>query len=445
MTGLTREELQDYISSSVNFSDERFLRNPGLTDETRTEEVLFGEWYVRIDGDGDGIAELRYIRTIGNDRAIISDNTVNYTKFAFWGVDPRPHTLVGDCLADITLDIQKIKTNMIRGVLDNLSESIRPRTVVNEMVTNLEDVLNDEVGAVIRTRGDPAAAVNFVKTPYAGDAVQETINYFDQVRASRTGITEASKGLDPKAMQSTALVGIDAIVSGAQERIELIARVLAETGLKPTIKGLLREMVDNPNPKRVVKLRGKYVNIDPSSFDATMRVRVNPNLGKGTDMVKMQTLLKIEQVQLGILGKFGISNPVVSPLEYRNTIVDMLALANIMNPSRYFKEITPEISQVIANQPQEPDPATVLAQAELEKVKKDMVIAIGKAQREDRAQLERVRQALRDEDFKRDKLNVDSVLKLLDIVLDPKQQVVSEADVRMPPLIEELNQPNGPN
>lgn len=421
--GYDPEELKDHLTSQISYSDERFMRNPGLTDDKSIEGVLYGEWYIRIDGDGDGVDELRHICTVGTNYTIIEDEVVPYTRFALWGSDPRPHTAIGDCLADITKDIQRIKTNMMRGQLDNLAESIHPRTVVNELVTNIEDVLNDEVGAVIRTRGDPNASVSFSKTPYAGAEVQVTVDYLDKVRASRTGITEASKGLDPKAMQSTSLVGIDAIVSGAQERIELIARVLAETGLKATLRGLLREITDNPNPSRTLKLRGKWTPVNPSFYDPTMRVQINPTLGKGTDTIRLQALGKIEQTQIMIMDKFGIANPVVSPVEFRNTQVDMLALANIKNPSRYFKEIPTEVLEAMMNVPKEPDAATVLAQAELEKTKKDMIIATDKSrQADEKLELERQR-AEADDDFRRDKLNIDSSIKIASVYNKATEQL----------------------
>jgi len=430
--GYDTEKLKDLVSSQTSYSDERFMRNPGLADDKAMEGIQYGEWYIRIDSDGDGIDELRHICTVGDQRIIVHDEMVPYTRFALWSSDPRPHTAIGDCLADITKDIQRIKTNMMRGQLDNLAESITPRTVVNELVTNIEDLLNDEVGAIIRTKGDPMTAVAFSKTPYNGAEVQVTIDYLDKVRASRTGITEASKGLDPKAMQSTALVGIDAIVSGAQERIELIARILAETGLKATLKGLLREITDNPNPSRVLKLRGKWQNVNPSLYDPTMRVQINPTLGKGSDMIRLQALAKVEQTQLLIIQTFGIDNPVVSPIEFRNTQVDMLAIANIKNPSRYFKEVTPDIIAAIQGQPKEPDPAAVLAQAELEKVKKDIIVESGRFQlQQDRLAFDKEKLE-RDDDFKRDKLNVDTSVKVLDIVMDPKPQTATPGEPKVP-------------
>jgi hypothetical protein len=439
--GYDPEELKDYVSTQISYSDERYLRNPGLVDDRMVEGVLYGEYYIRIDGDGDGVDELRHICTVGESRVIVDDHVVPYTRFALWGCDPTPHTAIGDCLADITQDIQRFKTNMMRGQIDNLAESITPRTVVNELVTNIEDVLNDEVGAVIRTRGDPNASVAFVKTPYVGAEVQDTINYMDQVRASRTGITEASKGLDPKAMQSTSLVGIDAIVSGAQERIELIARILAETGLKPTLKGLLREIVDNPNQMRTIKLRGKWVDVNPSLFDPTMRVVVNPTLGKGTDTVRISVLTQIKETQQAIIQQYGLGNPIVTVNEFLNTVEDILKIGNIKNFSRYFKRPDPGTMEAIAAAPKEPDPASVLAQAELEKVKKDTIVAMGKQDNDTaRLQLES-KQTTLDDDFRRDKLNVDTAVRILDIQMDPKAQSVTAGEPALPANIAAMNQP----
>lgn len=422
--GYDEEELIDMITSPDVYSEERYLRNPGLADDSNLSKgVLYGEYYIRIDGDGDGIDELRHICVLGSDREIIQDRAVSSINFAVFNGDPKPHTAIGDCLADITKDIQRIKTNMMRGQLDNLAESINPRSVINELNTNVEDALNDEVGAVIRTRGDPAAAVHFLKTPYAGADVQVSIDYLDQVRASRTGITEASKGLDPKAMQSTALSGIDAIVSGAQERIELIARILAETGMKDLMVGIIKETVNNPNKEKMLKLRGGWKSVNPSLFDPTFRVEVNPTIGKGSDMARLQALADVRQVQEMVITKFGIANPIVTPVEYFNTIKDMLALTNIKNFNRYFKEITPEILEGIQNAPKEPDPAMLLAQSELEKTKKDMVLGQAKQDNADSKLLLEATKAKSDDDFRRDKLNIDASVKVAEIFTTPTPDV----------------------
>jgi hypothetical protein len=441
--GYNPDELRDYLTTGpmVEFSEEKQIRNPALIDTKLDEDgVLYGEWYIRVDGDGDGIAELRRICTIGDTRIIVEDEVADCANFALFNADPTPHTAIGDCLADITRDIQLMKTRMMRGQLDNLSEMLNPRTVVNELVTNIEDVLSDDVGAVIRTTGNPNDAVAYTRIPYAGEEIQASINYLDQVRASRTGITEASKGLDPEAMQSTNLVGINAIISGAQERIELIARALAETGLRVMMKGLLKEIVNNPSPERVIKLRGEWKAINPSIFDPSMRVKINPSIGKGTDQIKLQALLKVEQTQMLILERFGVKNPIVTPAEFLNTQRDILAISNIKNFGRYFRPMTEDVIQKMMAQPDEPDPATVLAQAELEKVKKDIIIASGKLEVA-MAELENKRNQLdletakaeENADFRRDKLNIDSMLEAARIF----QQSVEK--LSMPPAVIEHN------
>lgn len=426
--GMDPEMVAQFVSPRPSFSEERFLRNPGMSDDFRNtyETVPYGEWYIRIDGDGDGIDELRHICTIGENYVIVSDEVVPYINFALFSPDPRPHTVVGDSVADLVKDIQRIKSYMVRGMIDNLAESVNPKMVVNQLTTNIEDALNDDVGAIIRTNGDPNAAVSFSRVPYVGADLQENINYLDSVRASRTGITEASKGLDPKAMQSTALSGIDAIVSGAQERIELIARILAETGMKDLLRGILREITNNPNQERTIQLRGQWTSVNPSLYDPTMRVKVNPTLGKGSDMIRLQVLNDVQQTQMTIVEKYGIqNNPLVGPVEFRNTLQDKLELVNIKNVSRYFKPITQDMVNAIDAAPKDPDPATVLAQAELEKVKAGTVKAISDKEVKVREQDFNLLKLKVDDDFRRDKLNVDATVAAADAVAKDGANIVA--------------------
>jgi len=426
--GYTLEELEPFLGATPTYTEDRMFRNAGMdeTDVLDEMDIRYGCYYIRIDKDGDGIPELREIHTVGDQHSILRDKVVQYANYSVWCPDPEPHTLIGDSPAELVKDIQVIKTNMLRGSLDSLAQSIWPRTVFNETLVDADDVLNDEIGAVIRTKGSPNDTVQSISHTFVGQPVFQMFEVMELLRQQKTGINDASKGLDPKALQSTALQGVDAIVSGAQERIELCARILAETGLKPLFKGLLRECVNNPNQERTLQLRGKWTQIDPSTFDPTMRISVNPTLGKGSDMTRLMVLQDIKQTQLAAFEKFGVDNPLCGPIEFRNTLADILAIGNVKNVDRYFREITPEQLEQIAAAPKEPDPATLLAQAEIEKTRAKMAAEISKRDYEDRK--------LRvDDDFRRDNLRVTSMLDARKIegqfMVDVNEQALEAANI----------------
>jgi hypothetical protein len=404
--GYSLEEVSDYLHAMPrNFTTDRLFRNQGLDEGDLSDawDVRYGCYFIRVDKDGDGIAELREIHTIGDYHHILYDEVCQYANFAVWCPDPEPHTLVGDTPADLVKDIQIIKTNMLRGSLDSLAQSIWPRTVFNQTTTNSDDVLNDEIGAPIRTMGAPADSVMSINHAFVGQPVFQMFQIMEQLRQSRTGISDASKGVDPRALQSTNVTGIDAIVQGAQERIELCARILAETGMKQLFKGLLREIVNSPNQNRTIQLRGKWTNVNPSTFDPTMRISVNPTLGKGSDMTRLMVLQDVKATQTAIMTQFGVENPLCGVEEFRNTLTDILAIANVKNVGRYYKEINAQQIAAIAAAPKEPDAATLLAQSEMEKNRVKMATEISKSNFQDRK--------LRvDDDFRRDQMVVKGIL-----------------------------------
>jgi hypothetical protein len=437
--GYDLEEIAEYMNQTAdNYSTDRLFRNQGLDqgDLSDAWDVRYGCYFIRIDKDNDGIAELREIHTIGDDHNILYDEVVQHANFSVWCPDPEPHTLVGDTPADLVKDIQTIKTNMLRGSLDSLAQSIWPRTVFNQTITNTDDVLNDEIGAPIRTTGDPREAVQSITHQFVGQPVFQMFGVMEQLRQSRTGISDASKGVDPRALQSTNVTGIDAIVQGAQERIELCARILAETGMKQLFRGLLREIVNSPNQVRTIQLRGKWVDVNPSTFDPTMRVSVNPTLGKGSDMTRLMVLQEVKQTQIAAMTQFGVENPLCGVQEFRNTLVDILAIANVKNVGRYYREITEEQVKAIASTPKEPDAATLLAQSEMEKNRVTMAKEISKSNYEDRK--------LRvDDDFRRDQMVVKGLLDAAKIEAQFAVDV-DEEEVRSENTPQEVPQPAPP-
>ena len=431
--GFDYDEISQYVGDAYRYTPDQELRHPGSINYPLNDLVNHGRWFIRIDSDGDGVNELHEIRTVGNNYEVIYDQVIDEVPMALFTSDRRPHSAVGRAFASLILDIQRVKTNMQRGHLDSLAQAIFPRTAVNELLTNMEDVMSDDVGAPIRTRAPVSEAVAFHTTPYLGDQIINALNYMDNVRYQRSGVNDASKGLDPKAFQSTNLQGIDAIVAGSQERIEMIAMLFAHTGMKDLYNGLLKEVTRNPNKSAVMKLRGEWVPVDPSLFDPDMQVAVNPHLGKGTDQTRMMMLQGIAAAQMQVVEKFGLGNGVVGVNEMRNTQVDIMSLGNIKSHTRYFREIDPKMAQQMETAPKDPDAATLLAQAQLEKVKSDTVKAIRQTNLDDkRMQLE--------DDFRRDQLNVNTFIDLLTL---QQEGALGAADLQLQ--VEEMNQPEEPS
>ena len=90
-------------------------------------------------------------------------------------------------LTDYTKDIQRIKTNLMRAILDSAAESINPKTVINELLVNPDDAMNDDLGAVIRTRGDPGATVMFTNTPFLGQAMTPVVRASERRSCAANG------------------------------------------------------------------------------------------------------------------------------------------------------------------------------------------------------------------------------------------------------------------
>lgn len=379
-------------------------------DEAR-RRVKFTKLYMRIDKDGDGITELRCIHTIGSTCYVLKDEVVDHVPIAIFCPDPEPHTIFGHSIADITMDLQRIKSHVLRATLDSLAQSIFPRTVVVEGQVNIDDVLNKEVGAIVRAR--QIGAVQDMSTPFVGQAAMPIINYLDEVKAQRTGVTPASQGLDAELLQSTTKAAVTAQISAAQERTELIARIFSETGMKQLFTGLLKLVTRHQDKPLLIRLRGQWVPIDPTTWDADMDCTVSVALGRGDDAQQMAFLTTVAQKQEQIIQTMGMNNPLVKLSQYQNTLSQIVRKAGYKNPDAYFSPITPEQEAQLAQaqaaaQGQQKDPNQLLAEVEMAKAQAETYAKL-QSLAIDRAQLQI------DADLKRDEMEANIILKAADI------------------------------
>lgn len=407
-------------------------RNPGyLTpyddEEPTLQRVKYLKVYLRIDKDGDGIAELRCIHAVGDTCYILKDEVVDHAPFALFCPDPEPHTVFGHSIADVTMDLQRIKSHVLRATLDSLAQSIFPRTVIVEGQVNIDDVLNKEVGAVVRAR--TPGAVQDLSTPFVGQAAMPILDYLDQIKAQRTGITPTSQGLDADVLQSTTRAAVNAQISASQDRIELIARTFAETGMRQLFAGLLKLITRHQDKPLLIRLRGQWVPMDVSQWDANMDCVVSVALGRGDDAQQMGFLTQVAQKQEQILQTMGLGNPLVKPSQYANTLSQIVRKAGFKNPESFFSPISPDQDAAIAqmaqsSQGQAKDPNQLLAEVELAKAQAETFARL-QSQALDRAKLQL------DADLKRDEMEANIILKAAEIAAKGGQPVDWAAIIQM--------------
>ena len=386
---------------------------------------MYIESYIRIDKDGDGVAELRRVCTLGEACYILHDEVADDVRFAVICPDPEPHMVIGSSIADQVMDLQLIKSNIVRNTLDSLAQTIHPRTAYVEGAVNTDDLMNVETGGLVRVT--QPGMIQELGSTFVGQQAMPILAYIDDIKASRTGMSKASQGLDADVLQSTTKAAVTATMSAAQERLEMVARIFAETGVRRLFRGLLKEIIRHQDRVRVVRLRNSWVPVDPRAWDADMDVVVNVGLGTGSIEQKVQTLMAVLAQQKEILQTLGPNNPIVSIKQMRNTIAQILELQGVKDASRYFNEITPEIEQQMAQPPQPaPDPTQVLAQVEAEKIKKDIEIA-------DKKMAVEIATQKAADDRERDKLETDVWLKSYEMglkygVVVPVEQALAIID-----------------
>ena len=397
------ETLDDFGGNEETFdrNPQAFVQITGRTDTT-SRKVLYIEGYVYVDMDGDGIAELCRVCVAGTANKILHWEPCDFIPFVDFCPDPEPHTFFGMSIADVTMDIQLIKSNILRNTLDSLAQSIHPRTGVVEGQVNLEDVMNTEVGGIIRMRA-PGMVQPFTM-PFVGQQAFPMLQYMDELRENRTGISKAASGLDANALQSSTRAAVAATITAAAQHIELICRIFAETGMKDLFRKSMQLIAKNQDAPRMVRLRNTFVPIDPRVWDTSMDVVVNVAIGTGSNEEKMGFLGQVAAKQ-EMLMQMGA--PLVDMQGYYNTLAQMMALAGYKDPTVFFKDPA-MMPPPPPPAPPQPTPEEMLSQVQMEAIRADI--------QKKAAELELQREEmLRKDDRERDKLDADLMVKAAEI------------------------------
>lgn len=393
-------EFEDVVDLGSNFgassmaNEEDFVRRGYSQDAYDDQEgdasmrlVTVTEAYMRIDVDGTGIPALHRFICGGTTYKLLDYMPCDEIPFAVFEVDPEPHTFYGRSLAEIVMDDQDASTSILRGILDNVAMTNNPRTGILEGSVNVDDVLNNEIGAIVRMR--QAGAVQDLSVPFHAGQTLSALTYMDQLVEQKTGVSRASMGLDPDAMQSTTKAAVQATIQAAAGQVEVMVRNLA-SGMRDLFGIMLRTAIKHTDEEQMMQMNGQFVQVDPRVWKVDMDVGINVGLGTGREEEKMMALQQIFQVQQQVYAQYGPMNGVVTLTNIRNSLADILAASGIRNAERYFAPMTPEIEQQMMMaqqqaaqmQPPMPDPSQMLMQTEAMKAQTKAQVDMTKAQLE---------------------------------------------------------------
>jgi hypothetical protein len=269
-----------------------------------------------------------------------------------------PHRHIGRSYADLTMDIQLIKSTLIRGQLDNMYLANNGRYAISDRV-NLDDMLTSRPGGIVRVEGDPGSGIMPLSHPPLPASSFGMVEYMDSMKEKRTGITAYNQGLDSNSLNKTA-TGVAQIMNASQQRIELVARTFAETGVKELFKlvhHLVRTTLTKPD---IIRLRNKWVEVDPREWKARKDLSISVGLGAGNkdqQLVHLTSILNMQKEAIAV----GLTNPE----KIYNALAKLTQNAGFKNPEEFW--VNPANTPEQEGQKQDkPSEAEIMIQGQLQ-------------------------------------------------------------------------------
>mgnify|MGYP003647680733 FL=1 len=352
-------------SNEILLNDERLQRYSDIdqtpfndSPDKSTEEIELFECYIRVDTDGDGIAELRKVTVAGAGGYTILENMAcDNMPFCSITPIPMPHRFYGRSVSELVEDVQLVKSTVMRQLLDNMYLTNNNRVAIMDGMVNLDDLLTSRPGGVVRTKQPPSQVMMPMQSQAISQQAFPLLEYLDTVRESRTGVTRYNQGLDSDSLNKTA-TGVNALMSQSQMRMELIARVFAETGVKDLFKRIFELTCKYQDKERVVELNNQFIPVKPTEWRNRYNISITVGLGTGSSDQQIGMLNNILERQLQAFQlQGGQEYPMVSLKNIYNTLSKIVENAGLKNVDNYF--VNPDMGKSMVQPPQPPAPTPI--------------------------------------------------------------------------------------
>lgn len=388
LPGVNQDADSDQQTQARNSIDDEHDTDRGLAIDSSMDDIEYCEAYIKVDFDDDGIAELRKVVMAGGKIPPGKEWNEVIDMVALTGMVAKrvPHRHIGESIYDDIADLTRIKTVLMRNMLDNIYSSNNNEIVVNERV-HLEDFLQALPNGVKRVNDEEPVdgAFSPIIRENVVDKILPAINYIDDVKDNRTGINDKTTNLSPDVLKGANNAVFEEAVQRASQKVEMIARMLAETGIKELFKRVHEITTKHQDRAKMVKLRGHYVNVNPLEWRDRTDLTVKVGLGTGTQAEKRDklTMIDAQQQKLAQLG-------LVNEQKAYNLYADMAKTLDFQTPERYALDPESEEFQQIKAQAQNEETPNPLAEAE--QVKGMMKLESDKLKGAFQMELDRVKQ-----------------------------------------------------
>ena len=428
------ESDQDFTNlKSIRFRDQGGSDIDSDINHEMSQEIEVFNLYVKVDFDGDGITERRHIIKAGNK--ILQNEQFDIAPYAVISSILMPHKAIGRSRTEVSMQTQDIKTVLYRQLLDNIYRVNNGRVVVNDEQTNIDDLLTIRPNGIVRTNGDPRQAVAQLETPYIGQQALQVIQYVDAVRAQTTGQLLANQGLDADNFHKETATRFEGVEKAGSAKVELVARVIAETGYRELFDGLAWMVSHYQDDEKEIMVLGKPVTVDPRRWRHDHFLTSNVGLAAGDDEQQLQNMssLLIMHQQLAQAG-----SPLTDSQKQFNLLEKVAKVMGLQRPHEIFNN--PEVPQelLLAQNEQLQQQVQLLTQqvqnnplAEAEQIKAEagLIQAQAKQQLDVAKLIEEQRQFNIDAEQKQQKLNDDIAAKLTELELKYSGQETNNPDV----------------
>lgn len=318
------------VSRRIQNDETPYGRTGQETQDPASRVVWVTECYLKVDYDGDGIQEWRKVVRAGNQ--ILENVECDGQPFVSLTPVPIPHQFFGLSIADLAMEAQRTKTSLMRALIDNLYLQVNGRTWALEGQVNLDDLLTNRPGGIVRVKRPDAVGALQAGGGDLASAMQ-MLDYVDQQKENRTGFTRNSQGMAADALNQQTATGMNIVTNRSDMRQELIARNFAENGIRQLFLKILELISKYQDKSERIKATDGWVDIDPREWKNQFHLTVNVGLGTGNkDQItqNLQTLFGAMQQS----ANFGV----VKPNNIYEAGIKLAETLGFSNPQKYFTD-----------------------------------------------------------------------------------------------------------